>query len=438
MNRILVIEDEEVIRKQITLLLERNSYEVTAVGNIEQALTKHPDSFDVILADIRLPGAAGTDIIQSSEQVPVIVMTSYASVRSAVESMKLGAVDYISKPFDHEELLLVINRSLRENRLSAQNSAMRRDLQRIFPHHEVSTENDSLKHTIRQLETLTDRDHFIYLHGERGTGKELLARLCHETGARQRGPLVFADLPTHEPHDIDSVLFGTRNETDRSHSRSGLVQAAHGGTLVLRSLAALPLSSQQRLLDLAHSNAMQVKTLNVRFIALGSVALEERVTAGTIDSRFAELFSQCCYPVSALRDRREDLIRLAELYLFQFARRYRKRKLAFSQQALNALQAYQWPGNVTELKSVIERAVLLVESDEIKPAHLGIGVIDGAANPIPLDLSLDAYFRYFVLTFQPQLSETELAGKLGISRKALWERRQKMNLPRFQTAGVNP
>ena len=126
MNRILLLEDEDLIRKQISLLLERNNYEVVGASNLAQALELHPESFDVILADIRLPGPDGNQILDFSEQVPVIMMTSYASVRSAVESMKLGAADYISKPFDHDELLMIIARSLRENRLSSQNAAMRR------------------------------------------------------------------------------------------------------------------------------------------------------------------------------------------------------------------------------------------------------------------------------------------------------------------------
>ncbi len=430
MNRILVIEDEEIIRKQITLLLERNSYEVTGAATIEQAINAHPESFDVILADIKLPGAAGTDIIQRSEQVPVVVMTSYASVRSAVESMKLGAVDYISKPFDHEELLFVINRSLRENRLASQNSAMRRDLERIFPHHEISTDNGLLGQTIDALENLTERDLFVYLHGERGTGKELLARLCHETGERLRGPLVFADLPLYSADQIDAVLFGTQKVDEHTHRRLGLVQAAHGGTLVLRSIATLPLQTQYKLLQLTDSNVNHSKPLNVRFIALGTEQLESRVADGLIDENFAALFSRNAYAVVPLRERREDLLPLAETYLAQFVKRYRKRKISFSREARYALQAYPWPGNVTELKSVVKRAVLLIETDEIKPLHLGIGVVDGSSRPLPLDLSLDAYFRYFVLNFQGQLSETELAGKLGISRKALWERRQKMDLPR--------
>ena len=157
---------------------------------------------------------------------------------------------------------------------------------------------------------------------------------------------------------------------------------------------------------------------------------KRQVKNALLDPQFAALFGRHVYNVLPLRERRKDLQPLATHYLNLFVKRYRKRKIALSNEAFNALQAYQWPGNITELKSVIERAVLMVETDELKPAHLGIGVIGDVAHQTPFDLSLDSYFRYFVLNFQDQLSETELASKLGISRKALWERRQKMELPR--------
>ena len=229
MNRVLVVEDEDVIRKQLSLLLERNNYQVTGASTVEEALANKPEAFDLILADIRLPGAAGTDIIQHSEQVPVIVMTSYASVRSAVDSMKLGAVDYISKPFDHDELLMVIERSLRENRMSSQNAAMRRDLARVYPHDDISTENDTMQATIDGLSALHENDRFVLLYGERGTGKELLARMCHERSSRSTGPLVFADLPIYPSTELETVLFGNKHG---GAIRSGLL---HSGCLLYTS-----------------------------------------------------------------------------------------------------------------------------------------------------------------------------------------------------------
>ena len=428
MNRILLLEDEDLIRKQISLLLERNNYEVVGASNLDEALALHPQSFDVILADIRLPGPDGNQMLEFSEHVPVIMMTSYASVRSAVESMKLGAADYISKPFDHDELLMIIARSLRENRLSSENAAMRRDLNRIYPPTEVESLNPTMQKTITNLKNLGSDDLFVYLQGERGSGKELLARLCHEHSDRNRGPLVFADLPMYDANEIDGLLFGSRTEDRRGGT--GLIQAAHGGTLVVRSISELSEQSQLDLAGQLTEARNRIRTPNIRLIVLAIDPPGVAVKGKLIHPSLAELFTDRVFPALPLRARREDIAPLSARYLRLFVKRYRKRRIMLSDEANNVLQAYQWPGNINELKSIIERAVLMVDSEEIKPVHLGINVVDGEAAQSGLDLSLDAYFRYFVLNFENRLSETELASKLGISRKALWERRQKMDLPR--------
>ena len=151
--RALVIEDEGVIRKQLTRLLERHNYEVAGACDVDEAQQLNPESFDVILADIRLPGRDGNEILKYSEQVPVIMMTSFASVRSAVESMKFGATDYISKPFDHDELLRTIENALRTTSVSRQNAAMRKDLDRLYPHAEMTSSNPGMLNTICLLYT---------------------------------------------------------------------------------------------------------------------------------------------------------------------------------------------------------------------------------------------------------------------------------------------
>lgn len=307
--------------------------------------------------------------------------------------------------------------------MSAQNAAMRRDLARVYPESDLSTGNKDMQATIDGLTSLPESDRFVLLYGERGTGKELLARMCHERSASRAGPLVFADLPNHPAAELDAILFGGNN--GEGARQSGLVQSANGGSLVLRSAELLHADLQQKFVQLISPGIQPV--LNSRVIAFTDELPEPG--SGSFSKAFIELFS-LCFPVLPLRHRREDIHSLSDGYLLQFVNRYRKRRISFSSEARNALVAYHWPGNIIELKSVIERAVLLVETDEIKPAHLGLGVVDGRAFNAPLDVSLDAYFRYFVLNFQDQLTETELASKLGISRKALWERRQKMDLPR--------
>jgi len=501
MNRILIIEDEEMIRKQLTKLLERNNYAVSGVATIEDAIAGDPDSHDLILADIRLPGAPGTDILHQVRHAPVIIMTSHASVRSAVDSMKLGAVDYISKPFDHEELLHVIERSLRENRLSAQNAAMREDLRRLLPENEFTSNDDSMQVVRNALTRLPASANCVYLWGERGSGKELLARLAHDTSLQSNGPLIIADLPLYEPAAMETMLFGPRNEsadviTDKQdktvetietaqpedassagsnssvafsyetsmkggkdqtganstsapghvdnkrqlnlqpHNPFGLLRAAQSGTLVLRSLFELPISTQERLCEWLDANGRggmrgsQRTGASLRLVALNDRDLKEAEANGELSPQFAQRFSGLEFRVPPLRERSGDIALLAQQFMQQFLRRYRKRSITLSPDALFALQAYHWPGNVNELRSVIERAVLSVEANRIEPAHLGISQSVDEGSSIPLDLTLDGYFRYFVMNHQQYLSETELAGKLGISRKALWERRQKMNIPR--------
>lgn len=443
MNRILIIEDEEMIRKQLSKLLERNNYIVTGVSTIEEATESDPDSYDLILADIRLPGAPGTDILTSAQHAPVVIMTSHASVRSAVDSMKLGAVDYISKPFDHAELLLVIERSLHQNRLSVQNAAMRRDLRRALPDADFETRNSAVRSLKKSFENLPANAACIYLHGERGSGRELLARLIHENSDRAGGPLVIADIPLYEPEDLESLLFGNRNASDEVEDVSsvngnafGLLREAHAGTLVLRNTTALTHAAQEMLCDWFEDGTSlpartEHRSNDIRLIILNVENLAQAVHDKDLSPRFAQLFDDYQFWVPPLRERPEDIEALAQHFLQQFSGRYRKRSIILSADALQALQSYHWPGNVTELRSIIERAVLSVNASDIEPLHLGFSMNNtGDQTGVVLDLSLDNYFRYFVLQHQAYLSETELAQKLGISRKALWERRQKMDLPR--------
>jgi len=198
LNRLLVIEDEEVILTALTRLLERNHYDVTPTRSVEEALTFEPRGYDLVLADLRLPGAAGTEIIAHAEPVSVIIMTSHASVRSAVEAMRAGAIDYVAKPFDHDELLMVIERSLVQNRMQAQNTALLTDMERLLPSPaflsctEIGTHYDNIRKTPK--DNPGDKRN-LFIAGERGVGREWLARLLHWHGERRNGPFVIADIP---------------------------------------------------------------------------------------------------------------------------------------------------------------------------------------------------------------------------------------------------
>jgi len=430
MNRLLVIEDEEVILKALKRLLERNHYEVTACHSVEEALAFEPRGYDLVLADLRLPGVPGTEIIAHAEPVPVIVMTSHASVRSAVDAMRAGATDYVAKPFDHDELLLVIQRSLTQNRMAAQNTALLMDMERLLPAPALLSYTDIGKQydVIRNNPNKT-RHHFIA--GERGVGREWLARLLHWHGERRDGPFVIADLPLlrHEP--LHQLLLGG----DEGVDRHGMLQAAHGGTLVIRQPALLEPELQVELAQVLSrrglSNTRSGRVFNIQVIMVSDAPLDVLRENGELTIELAELFVDSNTLLAPLREQYEQLDALVRELIDHHSRRHNVPISEPDASAVAAVQAYRWDGNAQELDRSIERAVLAAQGGSIAATDLGLGIVTTDQTPSQnRDLSLDEYFRFFVLRHQATLSETELASRLGISRKALWERRQKMGLSR--------
>ncbi len=434
MNRILLIEDEEIILKALRRLLERNHFEVTTATTVEEAIEAEPQSFDLVLADLRLPGAEGTDIIPLADPIPVVIMTSHASVRSAVNAMRSGAIDYIAKPFDHDELLLIIERSLMQNRLRAQNQSLKQDLARLVPSQNVA-QCAGTQPLLENLSDLNEQHRFINLHGQHGTGKELFARKLHANSERADAPFVVIDLPAIDADQIQELLLGGENRNDKiALLQSGQIHAAHNGTLTLRHPVAIPLPVQEALASALTLRGLPasggVRNINVRTIVISDASLSVQASYGLIHPGFAELFEEHQFPVPALSSMPNDIPALAQHYLGYFEHYHFKKERHFSDDAIAALRAYSWPGNTDELKSVIERAVLISSEKQIQPHDLGIVSEQGDQQDTGRDLSLDEYFRYVVMRHQGTLSETELASRLGISRKALWERRQKMGLLR--------
>jgi DNA-binding NtrC family response regulator len=424
MSRILLIEDEDVIRKQLARMLERNRYQVTGAATVEQAIELDCRAFDLILADIRLPGAKGTDIIARADPVPVIMMTSFASVRSAVDSMKLGAVDYISKPFDHDELLLLIERSLQSVQLSAQNAALQRDLQRYLPTLDQLPTQSPVRKLIEQIDARSPHQP-LWLYGKQGSGRELIARTAHACGARAAGPLVFADV-----RGLESAAM-----------MQAQLQRAQGGSIVIRDPQHLDHERQSCLVQMLSSAGRNAaaRTFDIDVIMISVFAPEALITDGTVAPALATFAADYAYRVPGLRERRDDILPLATACIESATDRLGRAPLALSPDASKALLAYDWPGNVSELRNMVERAVLLCDDRLLQASDFGFalqsaaGDLSATQEAMHTCLNLDEYFRFVVLRYQDDVSETELAGMLGISRKALWERRQRMGLNRSRS-----
>ena len=441
MTQILVIDDEVVIRSALTRLLNRHNYDVEAAGSVKEAESKYDlTAFDLIIADLRLPGVPGTDVIKKGNGTPVLIMTSYASVKSAVESMRLGAVDYIAKPFDHDEMILVINRITKESRLQRQNAALKSVVQREYPVTGMIGNCQAMQEVFARIQKVSPTDTNVLIFGESGTGKELVARAIHEASPRKDAPIVTVNCGAIPNELIESELFGHEKGafTGAVGARPGLVEAADGGTLFLDEIAELSATAQSGLLralqdgEVRRVGSTMLRRVNIRVLAATHRDLAQYVEKGQFREDLFFRLHVVEISLPPLRDRGEDIVALAKHLVRRTCKQLNKPPVELSPKVVDAVQSYHWPGNVRELENAIERAVILSEGREIETEHLALGLSN---SPLSVQStrqtgSLDEYFKSFVKEHEAELTETELARRLGISRKTLWERRQRLGLPR--------
>jgi two-component system, NtrC family, response regulator HydG len=472
MPHILIVEDETIIRSALRRLLERNQYEVSEAGSVQEAQERFSiPSFDLIVSDLRLPGAPGTELIKLGQGTPVLIMTSYASLRSAVDSMKMGAVDYIAKPFDHDEMLQTAARILRD-RQEARNAPPSTPAANAARSGEKTVDNSngeigiigscaSMQELYSKIRKVAPTDSNVLIQGESGTGKELVARALHNLSRRAKAPLISVNCAAIPESLIESELFGHEKGafTGASAGRAGLVEAADGGTLFLDEIGELPLEAQARLLrvlqegEIRRVGSVQSQKVDVRLIAATHRDLKSLSKVGQFREDLFYRLHVIALKLPALRERGSDVSEIANAFLQRHSVRMGRDDLRFAVDAEQAIRHYPWPGNVRELENAIERAVILCESANISAELLGIDVelddmdddegfgnlpgasANSSSEPTE-DLSLEDYFQHFVLEHQDHMTETELARKLGISRKCLWERRQRLGIPRRKASGA--
>ncbi|MEK1904238.1 MAG: sigma-54 dependent transcriptional regulator [Pseudomonas sp.] len=466
MPHILIVEDETIIRSALRRLLERNQYQVSEAGSVQEAQERYSiPGFDLIVSDLRLPGAPGTELIKLAQGTPVLIMTSYASLRSAVDSMKMGAVDYIAKPFDHDEMLQAVARILRDHQEARRATPNEAGKPAKAAAANTAAEGDigiigscaAMQDMYSKIRKVAPTDSNVLVQGESGTGKELVARALHNLSRRAKAPLISVNCAAIPETLIESELFGHEKGafTGASAGRAGLVEAADGGTLFLDEIGELPLEAQARLLrvlqegEIRRVGSVQSQKVDVRLIAATHRDLKTLAKTGQFREDLYYRLHVIALKLPPLRERGADVNEIAHSFLARQCTRMGREGLHFAHDAEQAIRHYPWPGNVRELENAIERAVILCESPEISAELLGIDIelddleddFDGATSPATSnnshepteDLSLEDYFQHFVLEHQDHMTETELARKLGISRKCLWERRQRLGIPRRKT-----
>lgn len=463
MPRILIVEDEEIIRSALRKLLTHAGYDVVDAGSVEEATERQePGQFDLIISDLRLPGAPGTELIRLAPATPVLIMTSYASLRSAVDSMKMGAVEYIAKPFDHDEMLEAVasilarqgaqsTRAPDPDRAPAEERLVDSD-----PASLMYGNCDAMEKVFTLIRKVAPTQTTVLIQGESGTGKELAARALHLMSPRASNPMISVNCAAIPESLIESELFGHEKGafTGAVSARTGLIEAADGGSLFLDEIGELPAEAQARLLrvlqegEIRKVGSTQSRQVDVRMIAATHRNLKAMTRTGGFREDLYYRLNVMQIRIPPLRERLPDILGLAQNFLHRQSEKMGKPALKLTPEAMRVLERHRWQGNVRELENAIERATILCDDDLITPALLDLedgaedvripeALVDGNHRQAPSqdtdtsnDLSLEDYFQHFVLENQDRMSETELAQKLGISRKSLWERRQRLGIPR--------
>ena len=384
MKRILIVDDDKDLRFNLSCILKEEGHEVIAASDGKQALNALAENVpDLVLLDVRLPGIDGVELLEEMKKIeknlPIIMLTAYSDVKSAVKAMKLGAFDYITKPFDNEELILVIKKALHTQSLSREVEYLRKKLdQAPVSIEETMGDSPQIKQVLKQVEIIAPTNMTVILQGESGTGKELIAKLIHEKSLRKDKPFIAIDCGAIPDTLVESELFGYEKGafTGAEERKEGKFEQANGGTLFFDEITNIPNSIQMKLLravqerKFQHLGGKKDISVDVRIIVATNINLSEAVKIGRFRDDLFHRLNEFHIDLPSLRERKEDLPILTKYFLHEANKDLNKKVEGFSGEVMRFFLNYHWPGNVRELKNVIKRAVLLTDSKDITPACL--------------------------------------------------------------------
>jgi len=400
---ILLVEDREALRAMLTETLCREGHTVEPVGTGDEAVRRLAEGrrYSLVLTDLKLPGADGLAVLDaavaSDPALPVIVLTGFGTVETAVSAMKKGAVDFLSKPVDPELLLLMVARHVEARRSAIARVLMAEEAGlRGMPR--IAGSSRALAEALDRIRKAAPTDVTVLLTGESGTGKELFARALHALSKRANGPFVAVNVAALPEHLVENELFGHERGayTGASERRAGRFELADGGTLFLDEIAELPAAAQAKLLRIVEERVfLRVGgtvplSVNVRIVAATNRDLASRAKSGEFREDLYYRLNVFPVRLPPLRSRPEDIPAIAVEFAASIARQARKGTIAIAPAALERLVAHDWPGNIRELRNVVERAVILATGEVIRPSDIVLGVAGEEAPPHPsLDGPLD-------------------------------------------------
>jgi two-component system response regulator AtoC len=441
-TRVLVVDDEEPLRRLLKKELGRKGFSVEVASDGGEALAILKDHvFDVLLLDIVMPGIDGIELMNRLKADPaspvIIVLTGRATVETAVEAMKNGAYDYLSKPYKLDELVIVINRAFEYGRLSKKSLLLEQELVRKESPAEFICRSRQMREILGLIRKIAPTDSPVFVQGESGTGKELVANTIWRYSRRSGSPFVALNCATLSENLIESEIFGHEKGafTHAFQKKHGLVEVADKGTLFLDEIGEMPLGLQAKLLRFLDSGEFRRlgsnKTLlvDVRLLAATNKELKELVKNGDFREDLYYRLNVINITIPPLRERTDDIPELAEHFLSKYGKKIGKRIDGFKPGAMEILNSYPWPGNARELENVVERAVILCDDSMIGPEDLSITAppteIELSANPSLEEIEKDYILRVLKEVGRNQSRASQI---LGIDRKTLYLKLKKYGI----------
>ncbi len=451
---VLVIDDEEIMREVITKLLQDEGHRVIAVPTAEEGLEKiKQETIDLVLLDLMLPGMGGLsaleNIIQLDTDIVVVMITAYASIENAVTATRLGAYDFLTKPFKNDELLLVIKNGLKKRSLEIENRQLKKTIKERYRFDNIVGKSDQMQKVFDLIAQVGPRRSTILIAGESGTGKELVAKAIHNCSTRANGPFVAVNSGTIPSDLLESELFGHVKGafTGATSTKRGLFELANEGTIFLDEVGTIPLDTQAKLLrviqerEFRRVGGLENIKVDVRIIAATNIDLKQAVQQRRFRDDLYYRLNVITVSLPPLRDRRDDIALLVEHFVKHFCDENDQTLYTVDQDALHCLMEYDWPGNVRELENVIERAVVLAPEDgHINRDLLPRDILDSTS--VALDkLALSrtgARLKDVVNDFEKDLilsalkktdwNQKKAAGILGVNTTTLNEKLKRLNI----------
>ncbi|MBI5846674.1 MAG: sigma-54-dependent Fis family transcriptional regulator [Nitrospirae bacterium] len=442
MIKILVADDEEPLRRLLKKELTRKGFSVDVASDGKTALDlAKQNTYDVVLLDIMMPGEDGISVMKKLKTDPaapaIIVLTGRATVETAVEAMKYGASDYLTKPYKLDELVIIINRAYEFGRLSIKTQLLEQELVRKETPFRFISNSRQMKEIHTLIQKIAPTDSPVFIQGESGTGKELVANTIWHYSKRNSVPIIALNCATFSENLIESEVFGHEKGafTNAYDTKHGIVEVADKGTLFLDEIAEMPIGLQAKLLrfldtgEFRRVGGNKIMNVDVRVLAATNKDLRELIQQGTFREDLYYRLNVINITIPPLRERAEDIRELAAYFADKYGQKLSKPIRDFTPEASAALSSYAWPGNVRELENVIERAVILCDSDRVELRDLSIPAMQGTSAK-NAGGSLEEMERDYILRVLREFNgnQSKTSQVLGIDRKTLYLKLRKYGL----------